>query len=129
MADHQPQPIEGPHTDPQGRPQLGVWADEPSVLLVVRRETPSSATFWPLQLDGTPVTHATVSSFRWERIRDFLAPPPPDTPTPEHTDAVLRAAVRLADTPAARDEEWVGADLTQAIRDLSDAVEDYRQGP
>ena len=64
--------MEGGFTDDDGNICLGVWADEGGVLLVLQRQR-YSVSFHAMQLDGEPQHGpATVSSFRYERIRQFL---------------------------------------------------------
>ena len=57
-----------------GQQCLGIWADEGGVLLILQRTGPNTVRFHPLNTAGLPADSATLSSFRWERVRKFIDP-------------------------------------------------------
>ena len=66
--------IEGPGQDEQGNRGDAVWADEGGVLLRVIRSGNNAARFEIIDSTGEVHAKATVSSFRWQRIMNQLAP-------------------------------------------------------
>jgi hypothetical protein len=74
MAAARPKPIEGPFVDADGNDCLGIWAEEGGVLLILQRTAPHTVRFHALNTAGLPSDFATLSSFRWERVRKFIDP-------------------------------------------------------
>jgi hypothetical protein len=65
---------EGPWTDEEGRPCLGVWADEGGQLLVLRHERNGARSFHAIGPAGRDTRVTTISTFRLTRIGEFLIP-------------------------------------------------------
>ncbi len=64
---------EGPFTDTDGNQCLGVWANEGGVLLVLQRRG-NAISFHAMSVDGEHHNGpATVASFRYQRVLDFIA--------------------------------------------------------
>lgn len=63
---------EGPWFDNQGRPCLGIWADEGGQLLIVRRELTQAVSFHVVGPAGHEQRASTLARFRLQRLIDFL---------------------------------------------------------